>query len=78
MTYIVVALLTFIHSRRVGGRFKYLWWAILFHGIVVECVSYWTRDIDSFWHSQTTIVFIGRRLPIHIMLVCKVSKAILD
>jgi len=66
-TFLTVALLTFLHSRRVGGRFKYLWWATIFHGLVVECAAYWLPDIDNFWHSQTTITLLGRRLPIHIM-----------
>ena len=54
-----------------GGRFKYLWWATIVHGLVVECAAYWLPDIDNFWHSQTTIVLLGRRLPIHIMMLCK-------
>jgi len=68
-TYVMIAILTFIHSRRVGGRYRFLWLAIWFHGTFVECVSYWTPDIDNFWHSQTTTVLLGRRLPLHIMLV---------
>ncbi|XP_046631520.1 uncharacterized protein LOC124311188 [Daphnia pulicaria] len=69
LTYLTIGLLTFIHSRRVGGRFKYLWLATIFHGLTVECAAYWLPDIDNFWHSQTTIVLLGRRLPIHIMML---------
>lgn len=69
LTYLTVGLLTFIHSRRVGGRFKYLWLATIFHGLTVECAAYWLPDIDNFWHSQTTIVLLGRRLPLHIMML---------
>jgi len=68
-TYLIIGLLTFIHSRRVGGRYRHLWLAILFHGTVIECISYCLPDIDSFWHSQTTLMLIGRRLPLHIMIV---------
>lgn len=57
-------------ARRVGGRFKYLWLATLFHGIVVECVCFLSPDIDNYWHSQTSVVFLARRLPIHIMMLC--------
>lgn len=64
-----------VSARRVGGRYRFLWLAIWFHGTFVECVSYWTPDIDNFWHSQTTTVLLGRRLPLHIMLVCKVSDS---
>jgi hypothetical protein len=60
----------FLLARRVGGRFKYLWLATIFHGLTVECAAYWLPDIDNFWHSQTTIVLLGRRLPIHIMMLC--------
>lgn len=69
VTYLTVGLLTFLHSRRVGGRFKYLWLATIFHGLVVECAAYWLPDIDNFWHSQTTVVLLGRRLPLHIMFL---------
>ena len=61
-------------ARRVGGRFKYLWLATLFHGLVVECVCFVLPDIDNYWHSQTTIVLLARRLPIHIMMLCTFDR----
>lgn len=69
MVYLIFALLTFIHSRQAGGRFPYLWWTSLLHGLVVEMASYWLPDVDSFWHSQSTVMLLGRRLPLHIMLL---------
>jgi hypothetical protein len=68
----------FLLARRVGGRFKYLWLATIFHGLTVECAAYWLPDIDNFWHSQTTIVLLGRRLPIHIMMLCNHPYALID
>ena len=65
-------------ARRVGGRFKYLWLATIFHGLTVECAAYWLPDIDNFWHSQTTIVLLGRRLPIHIMMLCSPLYKLID
>lgn len=65
-------------ARRVGGRFKYLWLATIFHGLTVECAAYWLPDIDNFWHSQTTIVLLGRRLPIHIMMLCNPLYKLID
>jgi len=66
-TFITIGLLTFIHSQRVGGRFRWLWLTTVLHGLLVENVTFWTPIIDNFWHSQTTIVLLGRRLPLHII-----------
>ncbi|PSN54220.1 hypothetical protein C0J52_03544 [Blattella germanica] len=53
-----------------GGRLPYLWLATLLHGVVVEIITYNLDDIDNFWHSQTPIIFLGRRLPLHIIALC--------
>ncbi|KAL4239964.1 hypothetical protein ACF0H5_000760 [Mactra antiquata] len=65
----VCTFLTFIHAWRVGGRFKYLWVAVILHGLFVEAVSYWMPDIDSFWHAQGIVMFIGQRLPLYIICI---------
>nr|CAD7597144.1 unnamed protein product [Timema genevievae] len=72
VTVILGGLATLIHALRNGGRLPYLWLAIFLHGIVVELLSYNLNDIDSFWHSQAPIMFVGRRLPLHILLIYSV------
>lgn len=57
-------------AQRVGGRFRYLWFATIFHGFVVESISFAMPDIDNYWHSQTVIILLGRRLPLHILMLC--------
>lgn len=69
LTFLTIGLLTFIHSQRVGGRFRYLWFATIFHGFVVESISFAMPDIDNYWHSQTVIILLGRRLPLHILML---------
>jgi len=49
----------------------YLWLATVLHGLVVEIVTYNLEDIDNFWHSQTPVIFLGRRLPLHIIALCE-------
>ena len=49
----------------------FLWIGIVLHGLFVEAVSYWMPDIDSFWHAQGIFTFIGQRLPLYIILLCK-------
>ena len=49
----------------------YLWFGTILHGLVVESLSYFLPDIDNFWHAQTTVIFLGKRLPLHIILTCK-------
>ncbi|XP_046414735.1 uncharacterized protein LOC124176911 isoform X1 [Neodiprion fabricii] len=75
-TYIMVQVLclvggfiTLLHALKSGRRYVHLWVGIILHGIVVEAISYNLPDIDNFWHSQTPIILIGRRLPLHIILV---------
>lgn len=53
-----------------GGRFSYLWYGIIIHGLVIESICYIAPDVDNFWHSQTPIIFFGRRLPLHIIFLC--------
>ncbi|KAF2357434.1 hypothetical protein FHG87_011808 [Trinorchestia longiramus] len=65
----IIAVLTLIHSFVVGGRWKYLWLGCVLHGITTELVSFFLPDIDNYWHSQTSIIFLGRRLPLHIPLI---------
>ncbi|XP_044256496.1 uncharacterized protein LOC123006216 [Tribolium madens] len=67
--YIFGGIATLLHALIRGGRLPYLWLGILIHGIVIECLCYILPDVDNFWHSQTPIIFLGRRLPLHIMLL---------
>ncbi|XP_074649253.1 uncharacterized protein LOC141904554 [Tubulanus polymorphus] len=66
--YYVIALLTFSHAWRHGGRFLYLWFATIMHGLTVESISYFVPDIDNFWHAQSMVMLLGKRLPLHIMI----------
>jgi len=49
----------------------YLWLTTILHGLVVESASYIIPDIDNFWHSQSMIMLLARRLPLHIVLLCE-------
>ncbi|XP_018334874.1 uncharacterized protein LOC108743782 [Agrilus planipennis] len=68
-TFIVGGIFTFIHALKHGGRLPYLWFGIILHGLIVEALSYFLPDVDNFWHSQTPIILLGRRLPLHILLL---------
>lgn len=67
--FIIIGFLSLVHAFIVGGRWKYHWLACYFHGLTTEMVSFWLTDIDNYWHSQTTVMFLGRRLPFHIPLI---------
>ncbi|GLG95408.1 uncharacterized protein LOC103524413 isoform X3 [Gryllus bimaculatus] len=67
ISFLVGAFITLCHALKNGGRLPYLWIATVLHGLVVEAASYNLEDIDNFWHSQTPVVLMGRRLPIHII-----------
>jgi hypothetical protein len=67
--FIFGGLVTFLHAMIRGGRLPYLWLGIVIHGLVIECMCYILPDIDNFWHSQTPIILLGRRLPLHIIFL---------
>ena len=62
----------------VGGRWKYFWIGTIVHGITTELVAFAMPDIDNYWHSQTAVIFLGRRLPLHIPLICESSPPICE
>lgn len=59
-------LLAFTH----GGRRPILWFSIIFHGLVVECISYAMSEIDNFWHSRAPVMFFNQRLPLYVIILC--------
>ena len=62
-----LCLLTYLHARRQGGRYYWLWWTTILHGFMTELVSYWYEDVDNFWHAQSTNMWFGLREPFHII-----------
>ncbi|XP_046568806.1 uncharacterized protein LOC124277179 [Haliotis rubra] len=69
IAFYVMAFLTFIHAMRYGGRFRWLWLASVFHGLTMECVSYFVPDINNYWHAQSSVMLLGQRLPLHILFM---------
>ncbi|XP_048411784.1 uncharacterized protein LOC125463976 isoform X2 [Stegostoma tigrinum] len=67
IVFYVLALLSLKHAARNGGRWKYLWLATIIHGLTTESVSYFVPGIDNFWHAQSSVMFLGKRLPLHII-----------
>ena len=57
----VLAILAAIHAYRHGGRYAWLWWTTIFHGLTTELVSYWYEDVDNFWHAQSSLMLFGLR-----------------
>ncbi|XP_075991581.1 uncharacterized protein LOC142986783 [Anticarsia gemmatalis] len=68
--YMLAGLLTLVHAFRKGGRWPYLWLATILHGVFTD--NFWhfvLPEYDNFWHSQTPVVLLGGRLPLHIILL---------
>ena len=55
-----------------------MWFGSLIHGLVIENISMNIPDIENYWQSQTTIVFLGRKMPLHIMLLCECAHVWYD
>nr|XP_034839718.1 uncharacterized protein LOC117995809 [Maniola hyperantus] len=70
MIYIVAGIITLLHAFKKGGRWPYFWLATVLHGLYAD--NFWhfvLPEYDNFWHSQTPIIFLGGRLPLHIILL---------
>ncbi|KAG6457988.1 hypothetical protein O3G_MSEX010600 [Manduca sexta] len=68
--YIFAGLVTLAHAFNKGGRWPYFWLVTVLHGIYAD--NFWhfaLPEYDNFWHSQTPIIFLGGRLPLHIILL---------
>lgn len=57
-----------------GGRWPWLFFATMFHGFVIELISYFTPYIDNFWHAQSLIMLFDRRMPIYIAIICTINS----
>ncbi|VVC86223.1 unnamed protein product [Leptidea sinapis] len=69
-SFIFAGLLTLLHALRKGGRWPYFWLGTVLHGLFTD--NFWAivvPEFDNFWHSQTTVIFCGGRLPLHIILL---------
>ncbi|XP_031574568.1 uncharacterized protein LOC116308317 [Actinia tenebrosa] len=66
IVYLLMAAMTLKHAVRHGGCNILLWLAICLHGLTTECVSYFVPDVDNFWHAQSTVILVEKRLPLHI------------
>ncbi|KAF9804767.1 hypothetical protein SFRURICE_007670 [Spodoptera frugiperda] len=68
--YILAGIVTLIHAFSKGGRWPYFWLGTILHGLFTD--NFWhfaLPEYDNFWHSQTPIIFLGARLPLHIILL---------
>ncbi|XP_068618230.1 uncharacterized protein [Battus philenor] len=69
-SYCLAALVTSIHAFKNGGRWPYLWLATVLHGLFTD--NFWSialPEYDNFWHSTTPVMFLGSRLPLHIIFL---------
>lgn len=69
LLFIILALLSLKHAFCNGGRWPYLWMATLVHGLTTESLSYFVPDVDNFWHAQSSVMLLGKRLPLHLPLL---------
>ncbi|CAG9781879.1 unnamed protein product [Diatraea saccharalis] len=68
--FLLAGVVTLIHAFRKGGRWPYFWLGTVLHGLYAD--NFWhivLPEYDNFWHSQTTLIFLGQRLPLHIILL---------
>ncbi|XP_050360894.1 uncharacterized protein LOC126780446 isoform X2 [Nymphalis io] len=68
--YILAGVITLIHAFSKGGRWPYFWLGTVLHGVYAD--NFWhfvLPEYDNFWHSQTPVIFLGARLPLHIILL---------
>ncbi|XP_063373444.1 uncharacterized protein LOC134661339 [Cydia amplana] len=68
--YLIAGIVTLLHAFRKGGRWPYFWLATVLHGLYAD--NFWhfaVPEYDNFWHSQTPIMILGARQPLHIIFL---------
>ncbi|XP_001636002.2 uncharacterized protein LOC5515900 isoform X2 [Nematostella vectensis] len=68
IVFLLIAAMTFRHALRNGKTYILLWITLSLHGLTTECVSYFVPDVDNFWHAQSMVMLVEKRLPLHIVL----------
>ncbi|XP_045784848.1 uncharacterized protein LOC123880655 [Maniola jurtina] len=66
--FLAAGIITLRHAFQKGGRWPYFWLGTVLHGLYAY--NFWhfvLPEYDNFWHSQTPIMFLGGRLPLHII-----------
>lgn len=58
----------FIHARRKGGFYQYVWWSSFLAGTANDIFFMLLPVVDNFWHAQATLM-ITARLPFYIPCV---------
>uniref|UniRef100_A0A8D8TFX0 DUF7802 domain-containing protein n=1 Tax=Cacopsylla melanoneura TaxID=428564 RepID=A0A8D8TFX0_9HEMI len=69
--YLFGALMTFLHACSSKGRWPLFWCGTVCHGLVIEALCFFLPEdvADNYWHSQTPVMFLGGRLPLHIVIL---------
>ncbi|KAL1456814.1 hypothetical protein WDU94_001514 [Cyamophila willieti] len=69
--YLFGALMTLLHAHFSKGRWMLFWCGTLCHGLVIEALCFFLPEdvADNYWHSQTPVIFLGGRLPLHIVVL---------
>ncbi|XP_053624402.1 uncharacterized protein LOC128683148 [Plodia interpunctella] len=68
--FVIAGIITLLHAFRKGGRWPYFWLAVVLHGQYAD--NFWhivMPEYDNFWHSQTPVMLLGQRLPLHIIFL---------
>lgn len=67
----IIKLIIIFAAFKKGGRWPWLFFAAMGHGLVVELIAYFVSFIDNFWHAQGLITLFDRRMALYIAIVCK-------
>ena len=47
LVFYAMALLCLVHAWREKGRYRWLWFTTVGHGLMTECVSYWCARVHA-------------------------------
>ncbi|XP_028162393.1 uncharacterized protein LOC114354290 [Ostrinia furnacalis] len=68
--FMLAGFITLVHAFKKGGRWPYFWLGTVLHGLYAD--NFWhilLPEYDNFWHSQTPVMLLGGRLPLHIVFL---------
>lgn len=54
---------------KTGGRWPWLFFAAMIHGMIIEMICYFLPFVQNFWHAQGIITLFDHRMPLYVAII---------
>lgn len=67
--FLIGSVIALVHAFKTGGRWPWLFFTAMFHGMIIELVCYFLPFVQNFWHAQGIITLFGHRMPLYVAII---------